>query len=258
MNPLIKANMFFALLILGAEIAVFLTPGMDYLHGKGYPIFHLSQMAALIFLTYLTHRKISESPEIRYLDRETWKRISFFIRLALVSSLAGDLINSELFYLGFIIEPQKLISILPFAFAHYLYIRAFILMTPEPDASGKPGHIAKKRIWITVILAPIAAVALWNAVISDHASQLIKILSFPYALIVSLMMLAAVQMPIVWKKEGMRIALGGWLFVISDSLIALYIIEPRSLIVTQTIWISYILAQILIASSLFLAVESDA
>lgn len=196
-----------------------------------YRIFHLLQMALLIVLAAMIARGAAGG-------------LRWLILAGLVFSLGGDLINSFLFDLSHIIEPQTLLSVVPFAIAHCLYITAFWRLGrsgPQPF----PGAL----IVLTLLVWPVLAVSLWLILVDYEAGPLLKWLSLGYAHMVMLMALVS-----LWplKPLGARAwltAAGGLLFLLSDSFFGAWLTEAqaRPLWVSQTIWVTYFLAQICIA-----------
>ncbi|MGB1580659.1 MAG: lysoplasmalogenase family protein, partial [Nevskiales bacterium] len=82
-----------------------------------YRSYHLAQMLLLIFTAALLW------PRVVGTAASPW--LYSLILLGLLSSFVGDVINSFLIDLSQIVEPQTLLSVVPFAIAHCLYIAAF-------------------------------------------------------------------------------------------------------------------------------------
>lgn len=189
-----------------------------------YRIWHLLQMIGL--MAWVVHIQRNGQNH----------RLTTLILLGLGLSLMGDLVNSRLVDLGQVVDPQTLLSVPPFALAHFCYIAVF-------------WHIAKPRrntlLLSALIWLPIA-VGLWAFIIDDESGPLIQRLSFGYALIVAGMAVAS-----TWTRHWL-LMVGGWLFLCSDALIGAWLTAPvRPAVVDQLIWTTYFLAQCLLAQAVF-------
>ncbi len=198
-----------------------------------YRVVHLAEMLVLIVIVAWQFRL--QSPESR------------LVLAGLLFSFGGDLINSYLFNLGFLLEPQTLLSIPFFVVAHLCYVTCFIRLLSNPSA-GQPAA----RLWhwlIALGLWPWLALGLWQVVIDPASPPLLIKLSVGYAFVVMLMGVIAVLLGAVRGRQAHWPALGGLLFVVSDSLIGLYLLDgpSRPVLASQAIWITYFLAQVLIS-----------
>lgn len=228
-----------------------------------YRIQHLMQMGLLIGFAFWSWQRIRITQVIPVAERVLWGRVSTAILVALVLSFCGDLINSHLFDLEGVIKPQTLLSVVPFLIAHLLYIRSFWRLSHESERG-------RRMVWRLLrnpmlLLWPLLAGVLWQAVVSPEASGLIKGVSAVYAIIVVLMAITSLW---VWLCRGLAfwfVALGGALFLASDTLLGMHLLAgpDRPFVVSQMIWISYFLGQFMIAAILLrsgmlrMAVEPD-
>lgn len=216
----------------------------------GYRVQHLVQMALLIGFAFWCWRRIRTTQVIPVAERVLWGRVSTAILVALILSFCGDLINSYLFDLESIIKPQTLLSVVPFLLAHLLYIRSFWRLSHESERG-------RSMVWRLLrnpmlLLWPLLAGVLWQAVVSPEAGGLIKGVSAVYAIIVVLMAITSLWVLLCRGLVFWPVALGGGLFLASDTLLGLHLLAgpDRPFIVSQLIWLSYFLAQFLIATVL--------
>lgn len=193
-----------------------------------YRLAHLVEMAALIVLTLSTFG---------------WQgRVARLVITGLLLSFAGDLVNSFLFDLGFLLEPQTLLSIPPFVAAHLCYIAAFVILLRRASGELQP--------WGRVLLAwPVLALVLWWLVIDRNAPPLLLKLSVGYAFVVTLMGLMALLLGMRLRHAAWAPAIGGLMFVLSDSIFGSFLLDgpQRPVLVSQAIWVTYFLAQVLIS-----------
>ncbi|GEM_PF-1805251 len=199
-----------------------------------YRFFHLTQMVVLILLAGLSYRKIGDA---------FWQGISHLVLLGLSVSLVGDIINSFLVDLSFILQPQTLLSAVPFAIAHLLYITVFWKL-----GRGSESSTPMPLLLMTVIAWPPLAVVLWLILVDSSAGSILKWLSFAYAHVVVLMALASLWPLRAWGRAAWVAAAGGFVFLISDAFFGAWLAEGRDrpLWVSQFIWITYFLAQLLL------------
>ena len=217
------------LMLLGELLVAVLAPSPLAPAMQHYRVFHLLQMAALILLV------------VR--GMELLRRASLLVVAGLLLSLMGDLINSFLVDLSHLLEPQVLLSIPAFVGAHLCYIAAFSSLLRERQGAGVQW---RKLLPISLPLALL----LWWLVIDAAAPPLLKALSVGYALVVTLMGLVAWQYARRLCGAAWIPAAGGLLFVVSDSLLGLFLLDgpARPLWASQAIWTSYFLAQALICA----------
>ena len=198
-----------------------------------YRALHLLEMVALIALVVGTIGPRSA--------------VSRLIGLGLMCSLIGDFINSHLLSLEHVIRPQTLLSIPPFTLAHLAYMAAFVrlLRAAGERAPSRASVIGLLLVW------PWVAVGLWSWMIHDDAPERLRQLSLAYAFVVTLMGLLALMLGARLGHAARLPAIGGVLFVVSDSLIGLFLLDgpARPLWASQAIWISYFAAQCLIAQA---------
>lgn len=219
-------------LVLG-EIAIWLLQADFAAYEPAYRVYHLAQMLVLILAAVLARSQVAaQSP---------WPAVWWLILLGLGFSLAGDVINSFLFDLSHVIEPQTLLSVGPFALAHVLYITVFWRL-------GRTGMqpIPAALVLINLLVWPALAVSLWLVLVDITAGPLLKWLSLGYAHMLVLMALCS-----LWplKSLGRRAwiaAAGGLIFLFSDAFFGAYLTQgqARPLWVSQVIWVSYFLAQL--------------
>lgn len=200
-----------------------------------YRVFHLGQMLLLIFLAAMAYRSLDSA--------SIWKQVSTLVFLGLCFSFIGDVINSFLIDLSFILKPQTLLSAIPFAIAHFLYIASFWKLgrqTPQP-VSGQ-WMLLSFLLWVPL------AIGLWQILVDTSAGPVLKWLSFAYAHMVVLMALIS-----LWPLKALGLfawvaAAGGLTFLLSDAFFGAWLVEGQSrpLWVSQTIWTTYFLAQLCI------------
>lgn len=223
--------------------------GMD-ISMAGYRVMHLMQMLCLIAFAGWCWRGVRQSKTVVVAERALWLRVSNAVLLALLLSFCGDLINSFLFDLSHIVEPQTLLSVVPFMLAHILYIAAFWRLAHE---SERGRSMTWRLLRNPMLLAwPFLAGGLWKIVVSAEAGPLMTGLSALYALVVVLMAITALWVPLCRGRVFLLLAAGGLLFLISDSLLGAWLPAgpDRPFPVSQAIWISYFLAQCCIATVL--------
>lgn len=203
-------------------------PGMP-----AYRILHLAEMLALILLV---------AREIDWRLRE-----SQWVFAGLVLSLGGDIINSFLIDLGFIIRPQTLLSIPFFVLAHLCYIACFVRLLRKPPLGVQP--MPGTYWWLALLSWPVLALGLWTLVIDPAAPPLFLRLSVGYALVVTLMGVVALLLGLRLGGRAWLPALGGLSFVLSDSIFGSYLLQgqDRPVLASQAIWLTYFLAQVLIS-----------
>ncbi len=197
-----------------------------------YRVLHLAQMLMLIVVAYLAGRNRPAEP--------LWSSTRWLILAGLLFSFGGDLINSFLFDLSHIIEPQTLLSIVPFAIAHCLYITCFWRL-----GRAGPSPFPTPLILFTLFAWPILAASLWLVLVDYEAGPLLKWLSLGYAHMVVLMALVS-----LWPLKALGLkawvaAAGGLIFLLSDSVFGAWLTEGRDrpLWTSQVIWVTYFLAQ---------------
>ena len=198
-----------------------------------YRIFHLGQMLLLLVTACLSGRLVpAHSP---------WIATRWLILFGLLFSFAGDVINSFLIDLSFIIEPQTLLSVVPFAIAHCLTISVFWRLGRQ-GAHPMPVVL----IGLTLLAWPVLAASLWLILVDYEAGPLLKWLSLGYAHMVVLMALVS-----LWPLKSLGLAAwvtatGGLIFLLSDSFFGAWLTEGqnRPLWASQLIWVTYFVAQI--------------
>ena len=192
-----------------------------------YRILHLVQMLALIALVAARHGWTD--PQARW------------VLAGLSLSLLGDGVNSYLLDLSAIIRPQILLSIPAFVCAHLCYLVAYArVLGRRPPSPG-----ARNVRWLMALLWLPLSLLLWRLVIDPNAPPLLLKLSVGYAMVVMLMGLVALLLPLERGRVALWPALGGLLFVISDSVLGAHLLdgELRPVWISQWIWISYFAAQ---------------
>lgn len=198
-----------------------------------YRWFHLLQMGVLITLAIYTYRVDWLQP--------VWGRVARLVLGGLTFSLLGDLINSFLIDLSFILQPQTLLSAIPFAIAHFLYIAAFWLA-----AQSSASTIGGRQLVLTVSLWLPLATGLWLMLVDSSAGPVLKWLSFAYAHVVVLMALTSFWPWFAIGRGAWVAPAGGLVFLLSDAFFGAWLTEGqgRPLWVSQLIWTTYLLAQL--------------
>lgn len=230
------------LFVLLLEIpAAFLIDGPRQAWMPAYRLLHLAQMLALIGL--IAQRVAVNSPQARW------------VLAGLLLSFAGDLVNSFLIDLSAMVKPQILLSIPAFVLAHLCYLAAYgrVLGWRPPSATAR-----KLRLGMAVLWLPLSLM-LWRLVIDPEAPPLLLSLSVGYAMVVVLMGLVALWLPMERGRIALWPALGGLLFVVSDSLLGAYLLhgDLRPVWVSQLIWISYFAAQCGVAHTVGIQAAAD-
>jgi uncharacterized membrane protein YhhN len=230
-QPALAGLLVFVLLL---EYIAFLQLPVPDAAGMGvYRVLHLVEMLLLIGLVAWQFRLRSVESRL--------------ILAGLLLSFGGDLVNSYLFNLSILLKPQTLLSIPLFVLAHLCYIACFLRLLRRPP----PGRPAV-RPWqwlLALVLWPVLALGLWQVVIDPAAPPLMVKLSLGYAFVVMLMGVIAVLLGAVRGRQALWPALGGLLFLISDSLLGAFLLDgpTRPVLVSQAIWITYFMAQVLIS-----------
>ncbi len=199
----------------------------------GYRVFHLLQMLLLIILAAISFSKIESNT--------LGSAVAKLVFAGLCFSLVGDVINSFLIDLSFIVQPQTLLSTIPFACAHFLYIACFWKI-------GRTGGqaVSKGLMAMTFMLWPLFAFGLWQLLVDSTAGPVLKWLSFGYAHMVVLMALTSLWPLMSMGKMAWVAAAGGLVFLLSDAFFGAWLVEGqgRPLWVSQIIWTTYFLAQL--------------
>lgn len=201
-----------------------------------YRSFHLLQMFFLIVLAELAFAQLPSG--------SLWRSVSRLVFIGLCFSFVGDLINSFLFDLSFILDPQTLLSAIPFAIAHCLYIAAFWRL-----GRNGPQAVTGGFVLTTLLIWPLLAIGLWWLIVDSSAGPVLKWLSYAYAHMVVLMALASFWPLKAWGRAAWVAVAGGLIFLLSDAFFGAWLAEGQSrpLWVSQTIWATYFLAQLAIA-----------
>ncbi len=201
-----------------------------------YRMAHLAEMLALIALVW------SESAGRG--------RVARLVLAGLLLSFAGDVINSHLIDLSGMLQPQTLLSVPPFVAAHLCYVAAFVAIIRRASTQPLP--------WAPfAVLGPMLALGLWWLLIDRSAPPLLLRLSLGYAFVVTLMGLTALLLGRRLGSHAWLPALGGLVFVVSDAILASYLLEgpQRPLLASQAIWATYFLAQCLVSRAAALDVR---
>lgn len=230
------------LFVLLLEIpAAFLIDGPRHAWMPAYRLLHLAQMLALIGL--IAQRVAARAPQARW------------ILAGLLLSFLGDFVNSFLIDLSAVVKPQILLSIPAFVLAHLCYLAAYlrVLGCRPPSATARNLRLGLAALWLPLSLM------LWRLVIDPEAPPLLLSLSVGYAMVVMLMGLVALLLPMERGRIAMWPALGGLLFVVSDSLLGAHLLhgDLRPVWVSQLIWISYFAAQCGLAHTVGIQVAAD-
>ncbi|MCE9600282.1 MAG: lysoplasmalogenase [Spirochaetia bacterium] len=244
-NPRSLISIAFASLITAEFVALFF--GAEMISLSVYRVYHLAQMIFLIFAGWIVYRTVVKTRTRTHITETDHARIARFVLIGLVFSFIGDVINSKLIDLTSVtgIKQQVLLSIPVFAIAHILYIRSFLILSSF--------NVSKRTRIILLVLWPVLSVILWKSIVNP-ASALMVILSFPYAFMVTLMALTSLRVPLAWGSIGYPTAVGGFLFLLSDSLIGWVLGREGSFAISQVIWFTYFAAQILILRAVLIPV----
>ena len=200
-----------------------------------YRIVHLVEMLALIVMVLSSRPAVSRSFKL--------------IVAGLLLSFVGDLINSFLFDLEHLLKPQTLLSIPPFMLAHLCYIAAFAGLLWS--GSGLRPPVSRRRQAVALALWPVLALGVWSVVIDSSAPPLMIKLSVAYSFVVTLMGVTAVLLALHLGQRALIPAIGGCLFLFSDSVIGVFLLDgpDRPVWSSQLIFISYFMAQVMIAQT---------
>lgn len=234
------AGLLLAVLLLEIPAAV-LIDGPRHPWMPAYRILHLAQMLALTCL--IAQRVADQAPQARW------------ILAGLLLSFVGDVVNSFLLDLSAVVQPQILLSVPAFVLAHLCYLAAYagILGRRPPTSSARAVRLGLAVCWLPLSLI------LWRLVIDSEAPPLLLNLSVGYAMVVMLMGLTAVLLPLERGLTALWPALGGLLFVVSDSLLGAHLLhgDLRPVWVSQLIWISYFAAQCGLAHTVGIRAAAD-
>ena len=234
------ARLIVMLLILGEVAAI----ALGSVHEPIYRAYHLVQMLLLIAMAFAIRSEISDS-SLATASKPAWTSVAGRFATAAVFSLAGDLINSELLDLTFLLRPQVLLSIPFFAVAHLLYIGNFHRMTSPPIHPVSAASLRKRMIITVAIGIPITLVV-WNLIARPGDSAIATVLSLLYGGLLLAMAITSEWVSRAWGRAGLSVTVGALLFLFSDALIGFYLVAERPFAVSQLIWATYLLGQLLI------------
>ena len=209
---------------------------MQPLAEPAWRILHLLQMLLLIFWCW-------------HYGHQLKSHLVLPLATALGFSFGGDLINSGLLPLEFWQQPRALLSIPFFAVTQLIYISLFWLACKDK---------AKHSRNASLVICPLLAYVMWA-----HVIQLDETLPAPmnwialgYCILVLGMGFSAGCFYLARGQEGLLPALGGLSFVVSDALIGIAMANgghPSGLH-GHAVWLTYIMAQCLIARMLIMGV----
>lgn len=194
-------------------------------------IVHLAQMLMLMGWLAMANQQLS--PEFR--------RCGQGLMLALVLSFLGDVINSRLIDLSFIVDPQIFLSIIPFAITQLIYALLF-----WQAAKASPSIFQYK--WLSLIAWPVITFLLWRNLLADDMPPVLTAATLGYASMVLLMLVTSSWLWRAWGSAGLPLLVGALIFVSSDATIGFNISQGHSPAgwSAHYIWASYIVAQCLI------------
>lgn len=231
MNPLIKTNNYLLIGFLLLELPFIWLLSNQPEWTATWRVVHLIQMLLLMGWLAVANRQLS--PE--------FKRCGQGLMFALVLSFIGDVINSRLIDLSFIVDPQIFLSIIPFAATQLIYALLF-----WQAAKTSPRILQYKRI--SLILWPIITLLLWSNLLADGMPTVLVAATLGYASMVLLMLVTSSWLWRAWGSAGLPLLLGALIFVSSDATIGFNISQGHSPAgwSAHYIWASYIVAQCLI------------
>lgn len=220
-----------ALLGLAASVEVLAASLLHDPLSPAMPVYRAAHLAEMMLLIGL----FAQEFDLR-------ARVAQLVLAGLVLSLAGDLVNSDLFDLTFILAPATLLSIPPFAAAHLCYVAAFLILVR--GVAGRP-----VPWWLLALAWPVLASGLWWLMIDRSAPPLLLKLSVGYAFVVMLMGLMALALGLRFGGRAWLPAAGGAMFLVSDAILGHYLLDglQRPLAASQAIWVTYFMAQVLIS-----------
>lgn len=194
-------------------------------------ISHLVQMLILMGWLVLANQHLG--PEFR--------RGGLWLLVALIFSFIGDVVNSRLIDLSFIVDPQIFLSIIPFAATQLIYALLF-----WQAAKSSPNIFQYK--WLSLIAWPIITFVLWQSLLSDGMTPVLTAATLAYASMVLLMLVTSSWLWRAWGSAGLPLFAGALIFVSSDATIGFNISQGHSPagLSAHYIWVSYIVAQCLI------------
>lgn len=226
---------------LGLEVgAVWLLSAKPELE-PAWRILHLLQMTLLIVLVIVSRRQIPT-------ESSHWKRLTGFVLAALTFSIIGDFINSGLIDLSSLVQPQQVLSIIPFALAQFIYVLMFWRSSSVSPEHGDVDAISNFKLAGLVLWLPLS-VALWFSVFSDHMPTIVERATLFYTCLVLLMGITSTWVWRVWGDIGSWVTIGALAFLVSDAMIGIAIskgVSPSG-IGAHIIWVLYFMAQCLIA-----------
>lgn len=226
------------MLIIGEALA----PLLLSKHITVYSLYHLMQTLLLVALAFVIKKEMQQSHALHAsLSRQDWARVASLLAGGIIFSFAGDLINSGLFELADLLQPQTLLSIPPFALAHVCYIAAFYLLSRRWLRASSNLFLS-----ITIAAAPVLAISVWSFVMPSDMPRFVAYATLMYAFIIATMVLAAIWVARAWRRPALPVMLGAFLFLVSDALLGYALLRERPFVVGQIIWATYILGQLLI------------
>jgi len=242
----------FIVLLAGEVIASAFKITQGPWHEHAYRGFHLVQMVVAIVISFMIRVELLKINEPACLSVSAWRRVALLVPLGLIFSLAGDIINSAIIDLRFVLGPdipQTLLSVPFFAVAHILYMIVFFTLAARSDQKIKVG----RRLAITAVATLVVVIPLWSALIPGDAPGLIKSLTLFYAVIVTSMMFSSLWVAHAWRGAGILVSMGGVLFWVSDGIIGYFLTRDSWAYANIVIWSTYFAAQLLIMRAPLLA-----
>jgi hypothetical protein len=234
------------LLIAGEAKAIILQLTDGPWNEYSYTGFHLIQMVLVIGISFMIRKEVISALPGEGEKSGRWAYVPALVLAGLVFSFIGDLINSALIDLTFILKPQTMLSIPFFTIAHIFYVIAFYFLSCRP---GEDNSVTRKQMTVGLVIWPFLGIGLWLLVIPREADGLIKHLSLFYALVVTLMAMASLWPFHAFGKRALFVPIGGMLFALSDSIIGYTLLRPGGFYFDVVIWTMYFTAQLFILHS---------
>eukprot|EP01095_Lingulamoeba_sp_RSL-Kostka_P004037 TRINITY_DN15127_c0_g1_i1.p1 TRINITY_DN15127_c0_g1~~TRINITY_DN15127_c0_g1_i1.p1 ORF type:complete len:284 (+),score=11.56 TRINITY_DN15127_c0_g1_i1:61-912(+) len=237
-------------------------PSRDYPYYDSWKKFHLLQMLFLVMFSLIRYTFVKN----KY--NEGNRHLQLCLLIGIISSFIGDVINSEIINLSFIIKPQVLLSAIPFSITHicYAYVISMICFSKsENQRKIEIIDLLKKIHRLCLLLVPVIAISLWYYYVYSNSnsatSSLLLFISFGYSFLVTILFIATLLLFLcsyVIEKNSIYfdfiLFLGGSLFLYSDCMISVSLFSGiyTSISHLQLIWVTYYASQIILCPFLLL------
>lgn len=173
------------------------------------------------------------------LARTGFRTVALLLFVGLLIGAIGDLILADLFE----IKRPEIAAMAVFGIGHIVYIVAILILRTALGLRGMTGPL------IAVILAGALLAGIWRlAVYRQGGSRVLNIGSLVYGLLLSATVALAGELAL--QAPGISIlAIGLFLFLLSDLLLAQYLIRKVVLFpyIRDAVWFIYSIAQVIIA-----------